>query len=954
MLKTPLSKILCILAIVATLTAVSAADKPASEALYGKAYEAWDTGDYVTALQGFDTLLRGLEADRYLERIALLTGELYEVMAIAPDGRNLHFSPAGQMASYETGSRAAQVIHVLDAMNKFKPLAEVRGSNAVFSPSGKNLAFLRLNDTPEMEKLRKELTAAEASASTDYMATMNLRSRLSFLEAKASEIVLRDIPSGRETALPDAGVLKGELAFNSDGRELYFVGAKESETASSDIYAAPVGAGPSGGAPRPLTSGPGFKVAPMVVPGGKYIVYSITTRPPFPRPATEPQPARKSGQPDQSGQPPVVGSQTGQTLTSAGKSGQASTSSQTVQPGQASGSGQSGQASTATGQAGQPTAPPRPQRAGAGQSRRFAVLNLGDGSTKAFDGASPVLSPDGSTLVFSGRDGSDNTLNILKLEGDWAPKTIKKTPETVNSAAFSPDGSRISFEMTWTRNTEIFVIGSDGRGEVRLSREIENDRAPRFLSPTRVLAIKGESRYSRAYLYDTEALTSTRLFHNNTIRTLSFEYEWAPDPAGTKILIAAQRNGDTMVPEHGVYLLDLGKKITKETLLVRIKDNLASERALRAKAEAMFKPIAAEVRDVTSAISTTRIYAYEEALFNFDSKHVSRPGNQKAAEYIFKTLESFGYKPEFQWLPNRPMKTANVIAVLKGTENLELYYVISAHYDSVVQGPGADDDSSAMAALLETARVLAGKPLPSSVIFAAFTGEESGLWGSREFARLGKEKGFKVMAGLNNDVIGWMNDNRLDDTIRYSNAGIRDIEHAAALGFTRLITYDTHYVKSTDAVPLYETWGDIMGGLGSYPLLGSPYYHQPSDLLETVNHQLVAEVAKFNTASVMLLASCPSPVKRLKVVKAVQDGTDAVGLTWTPNPDKGISYYLVTWGLEGKAVAGSKKVKMPRAMLKGLKTEAGQEWTVSVKAVNARGLASWDEAKVAVDGPGHK
>jgi|GEM_PF-282727 len=909
MLKTPSPKSLSLLVLLAALSvvfaAVRAADRPASEALYEKAYEAWDTGDYVSALLGFDALLRGPDAAGYFERIALLTGELYEVTSIAPDGRNLRFSPDGRIASYETGSGPKQVIHLLDAENGFKVLAELKGANAVFSPSGNAVAFLRLKDTPEMEKLRKELAAAESSPTGDYMATVNLRSRLRFLEAKASEIVLSDISTGGETVLPDGGLLKGEMAFSADGRELYFVGARESDTASNDIYAVPIGADVPGGMPRPLTSGPGFKVAPIVARSGKYIVYGITTRPPFPRPAGEPQPVRKSGEPDQSGQPPLR-----------------------------------------TGQAEQPTAPSRPLRAGAGQSRRFAILSLADSSSKAFDGTFSAISNDGTAVAFIGREGSDNTLNVLRLEGDWVPKTIKRTPEIINSASFSLDSSKIAFEMTWTRNTEIFVIRADGGGEVRLSREIENDRAPRFLSPTRVLAIKGESRYSRAYLYDTENLTATRLFHNNTVRTLSMEYEWAPDPMGARILIAAQRNGDTMVNERGVYLLDLDKKIRVDMLLTRIKTNLASEQALRAKAEAMFKPVAAGVRAVTSRISTTRVYGYEEALFNFDSKHVTQPGNQKAAEYIFNTFVSFGYKPEYQWIPNRPVKTANVVAVLEGTENPDLYYILSSHYDSNARGPGADDNSSATAALLETARVLAGRPLPASVIFAAFTGEESGFWGSREFVRLAKERNLKVIAALNNDMIGWTDDNRLDDTIRYTNAGIRDLLHAAAQGFSRLITYDTHYVKSTDAVPLYEMWGDIMGGLGSYPLLGSPYYHQPSDLLETVSHQLVTEVAKLNAAAIMLLASSPSPVKSVKVAGVGTDGAGSVEVTWTPNPERGIAHYVVSWGLEGKAEIFSKKVKEPRVSLKGLKTEAGEKWMVSIKAVNARGLSSWDEAKL--------
>ena len=44
---------------------------------------------------------------------------------------------------------------------------------------------------------------------------------------------------------------------------------------------------------------------------------------------------------------------------------------------------------------------------------------------------------------------------------------------------------------------------------------------------------------------------------------------------------------------------------------------------------------------------------------------------------------------------------------------------------------------------------------------------------------------------------------------------VRDLLHAAAQGFSRLITYDSHYIKSTDSVPLYEAWGDVIGGLGS-------------------------------------------------------------------------------------------------------------------------------------------
>ena len=93
-------------------------------------------------------------------------------------------------------------------------------------------------------------------------------------------------------------------------------------------------------------------------------------------------------------------------------------------------------------------------------------------------------------------------------------------------------------------------------------------------------------------------------------------------------------------------------------------------------------------------------------------------------------------------------------------------------------------------------------------------------------------------------MIGWANDHRLDNTIRYSNPGIRDIQHGAAMQFTNLITYDALYYKSTDAAAYYEAYGDIVGGIGSYPVLGNPHYHQSHDLLEGINHQLVAEVGE--------------------------------------------------------------------------------------------------------------
>jgi hypothetical protein len=179
-------------------------------------------------------------------------------------------------------------------------------------------------------------------------------------------------------------------------------------------------------------------------------------------------------------------------------------------------------------------------------------------------------------------------------------------------------------------------------------------------------------------------------------------------------------------------------------------------------------------------------------------------------------------------------------------------------------------------------------------------------------------------------MVGWTNDHRLDNTIRYSNPGIRDIQHAAAIQFSDLITYDALYYKSTDAAAYYEAYGDIVGGIGSYPVLGNPHYHQSHDRLETINQQLVAEVSKTTVATLMLLASSPSRINDLVV-------TDGVA-RWAPSPESGVSGYQVRWQSEGGS--GLARVTEASGQLEGL-IEGGR---VSVRALHNSGTVGWDWA----------
>jgi aminopeptidase YwaD len=572
------------------------------------------------------------------------------------------------------------------------------------------------------------------------------------------------------------------------------------------------------------------------------------------------------------------------------------------------------------------------------------VRGLVTGSHRRLPGRTWQVASNGTALVALGGVDGGHTVWVLSLEREDAePEVIFETARRIENPAISTDGRRVAFSVMYEDDWELAVAELDGTGVRRLTREIQHDRFPRFLDGDRILSVMGEGRHRRSYLHDFTTGARERLFHNNTVRTIAPEYEWARSDDGSLLLVSADRDGDTVSPERGVYLMDLTRPVSQDELLARVEANLAAERELRSRAAELFRPIAPLVQRLTDSVSITRLYGYQRALAQWSSRHMTQPGANLAGAWLAETLLSFGYAPEYQWfqppvLAQHGLETANIVAVLPGTTHPDLVYVLGSHYDSVEPGPGADDNASGTAVLLEAARVLAQHPLPATVIFVAFAAEESGLLGAFEFTRRAAEDGLDVRGAINNDMIGWANDHRLDNTIRYSNAGIREVQHAAALGFSKLITYDSRYYQSTDADPMFRAWGDVVGGIGSYPVLGNPHYHQATDRLNTINQQLVMETAKATVAALTYLASSPSPVRGLRLAR---QGTGAT-VSWQPSAEKDIASYTVRWGLPGEPPRGSVMVRGTSHTILNLPEDA----EVSVRATNTRGLAGWDWARV--------
>jgi Tol biopolymer transport system component len=810
-----------------------------TQAHLDSAVVAWDVGHYVEALERLERLLGMPGGERFVEAVALLTGELYQTIEVAPNGASPRWSPDGRFAAFEIpGDNVVTELVRFDA-GGVRRVATLPGRGLVFAPSGREAAYLALTDTAALVEPRAAVR--RALEARDIPTFRRLATELQRLEEERSRVRVRDLTNGRERDVEVPGLRKQALAYAWDERTLLLVGSGADQT-RSDIYALAVRA-----APRALTDGPGLKTSPVAAVSGA-LVYS---------------------------------------------------------PG----------------------------------GGRIAIRDSA-GTVRTFDGTTFTLSADRSTLAWVGRDGDANTLSVLSLRGAGGPAVIKRARERLGGPGLSPDGSRIAYQMMPREDWEVYVAASDGSGERRITTEIQHDLFPRFLTADRLLSVMGEARHRRSYIYDVATGARTRLFHNNQVRTVSMEYAWSPSPDGTRLLIVADRDGNTISPERGVYLTDLTRRVTRDEVMARIRSSLVRERELQERGRRAFAPIADQVRATVADVTASRIYGYAQDLYRFGSKYITQPGNALAIEYLERTLRSWGYEPEVQWFEPQGRRTANVIATLRGTSNPNLIYVVSSHFDSVEGGPGSDDNTSGSTALLEAARVMAGRPQAATIKFAWFTGEEAGLLGSREFVRRAVAAGDRIVGALNNDMLGWMNDHHLDNTIRYSNDGIRDLQHAAAFLFSELVTYDSRYYQSTDAHAYYEAYGDIVGGIGSYPILGNPHYHQPHDVLETISQRLVAEVSKTTVASVMILASSPSRLAGLQATRR----ESAVEVSWTPAAEAGVTSYLVAAGPAADPLRRTVTVTDARASLSGVERGA----VVSVKAVGTGGLESWDWARVTV------
>ena len=128
---------------------------------------------------------------------------------------------------------------------------------------------------------------------------------------------------------------------------------------------------------------------------------------------------------------------------------------------------------------------------------------------------------------------------------------------------------------------------------------------------------------------------------------------------------------------------------------------------------------------------------------------------EQAAEYIHRNFERYGLlvtREPFQW---EGIEVRNIVGEKKGETSPEKVVILGAHYDSVPGSPGADDNASAVAVLLEVARAVSRLSLSTTVRFIAFTLEEYGYRGSIHHAEKAKKEGAMIEGMISLEMVGF-------------------------------------------------------------------------------------------------------------------------------------------------------------------------------------------------------
>ena len=275
----------------------------------------------------------------------------------------------------------------------------------------------------------------------------------------------------------------------------------------------------------------------------------------------------------------------------------------------------------------------------------------------------------------------------------------------------------------------------------------------------------------------------------------------------------------------------------------------------------------------------------------------------------------------------KPVHLENVYGILPGTDATlaKTVFIVDGDFDSrptnvmdaEADAPGADDDSSGVAVMLESARLLskaaaAGHGGRATVVFAAFAGEEQGLLGSTHMLEWVKEQGYTVGGMMDNDIVGadpapggphrvrvFSGNGEIEDCDSPSRELARAIEEIDGRSAIRMIFRLDRYGRGGDHYPFWKA-GDPAVRF-TEPLEDYHHQHQTprtengivyGDLEKYLNFTFMGNVARDNAEALRQLALAPAPPTKVRLTGAV---TPDAKLSWLADEDADRAGFEILW-----------------------------------------------------------
>jgi hypothetical protein len=177
-----------------------------------------------------------------------------------------------------------------------------------------------------------------------------------------------------------------------------------------------------------------------------------------------------------------------------------------------------------------------------------------------------------------------------------------------------------------------------------------------------------------------------------------------------------------------------------------------------------------DIVNMINRIDEDLVYSYLEKLVSYGPRYTGSDNCKRAGAYIYSVFENLSLDTEFHEWKFAKFKSRNVIGTLRGYDpSSDAKIIISAHYDTVKDSLGANDDGSGVAAVLAIAETLSNYSLRHDICFIAFSGEEVGTYGSFCYARDAYRQGDNIYAVINPDIIGWSETEYGGDIIRFAH-----------------------------------------------------------------------------------------------------------------------------------------------------------------------------------------